>query len=264
MVNMLLNVPNLDKYDISTLRAIQYGGSPMPAALIARTRKAFPGCRLYQGYGQTETSPNISMLLDKYHDPDGEFSDKIESAGQPMLTVEVKIVDFHGDEVPVGDTGEIIARGPNIMKGYWNKPQETAQALRGGWMYTGDIGYMDTDGFLYVVDRVKDMIISGGENIYSAEVEAVLYQHPAVAMCAVIGIPDEKWGEAVHAIIIPREGETVTSDELVRHCRQLIAGYKCPRTVDIRKTPLPMSGAGKILKRELRAPFWEGKKRSVN
>jgi long-chain acyl-CoA synthetase len=204
------------------------------------------------------------MLLDQYHDPDGEFADKIESAGQAMLTVEVKIVDFADNEVPIGAMGEIVARGANIMKGYWNKPQETEQTLRGGWMHTGDIGYMDADGFIYVVDRVKDMIISGGENIYSAEVEAAIYQHPAVAMCAVIGIPDEKWGEAVHAVVIPRDSEALQADDLIDHCRKLIASYKCPRSVEIRQIPLPMSGAGKILKRELRAPFWEGKKRSIN
>src|SRR5690606_24818453 len=206
MVNMLLNVQNFEQYDVSSLRAMNYGGSPMAPALIARTRKAFPRCRLFQGYGQTETSPNVSMLLDKYHDPDGPFADKIESAGQPMFTVEVKIVDSNDNELPVGEIGEIVARGPNIMKGYWNKPAETAYALRNGWMHTGDVGYMDQDGFLYIVDRMKDMIISGGENVYSVEVEAAIYQHTAVAMCAVIGIPDEKWGEAVHAVVVLREG----------------------------------------------------------
>lgn len=150
------------------------------------------------------------------------------------------------------------------MAGYWNKPEETAHALRNGWMHTGDAGYIDQDGFLFIVDRVKDMIISGGENIYSAEVEAAIYQHPAVGMCAVIGIPDEKWGETVHAIVVLLEGQTLTEEELIQHCRQRIAGYKCPRSVDIRREPLPMSGAGKILKRELRASFWEGKTRAVN
>ncbi len=264
MVNMLLNVQNFEQYDVSSLRGMNYGGSPMAPALIARTRKAFPACRLFQGYGQTETSPNVSMLLDKYHDPDGAFADKIESAGQPMFTVEVKIVDGSDHELPLGEVGEIAARGPNIMKGYWNKPDETAYALRNGWMHTGDVGYMDQDGFLYIVDRIKDMIISGGENVYSVEVEAAIYQHPSVAMCAVIGIPDEKWGEAVHAVVVLRKGESLTRDELIQHCHQLIAGYKCPRSVEISHDPLPMTGAGKILKRALRAPYWDDKGRTVN
>jgi long-chain acyl-CoA synthetase len=264
MVNMLLNLPDLDQYDVSTLRGMNYGGSPMPPALISRTRKAFPRVRFFQGYGQTETAPNVSMLLDKYHDPDGPYADKIESAGQPMFTVEVRIVDFEDREVPLGDVGEIAVRGPNVMKGYWNKPGDTAHALRGGWMHTGDMGYMDADGFLYIVDRVKDMIITGGENVYSAEVEAAIYQHPAVAVCAVIGIPDEEWGEKVHAIVIPREGESLTADAILAHCRTLIAGYKCPKTVEIRRDPLPMSGAGKILKRELRAPYWQDEKRQIH
>lgn len=181
-----------------------------------------------------------------------------------MLTVEVIIVDGDDKPVPSGEIGEIVVRGPNVMRGYWNKPEETAYALRGGWMHTGDMGYMDSDGFLYIVDRLKDVVISGGENVYSAEVEAAIYQHPAVAVCAVIGIPDEQWGEKVHAVIIPREGKTITEAELLEHCRKLIAGYKCPRSVEIRHEPMPMSGAGKILKRELRAPYWEGKSRSVN
>ena len=264
MVNMLLNFDERENYDVATLRGINYGGSPMAPALISRTRKAFPRVRLFQGYGQTETSPNVSMLVDKYHDPDGQYADKIESAGQPMLTVEVKIVDENDNALPIGEVGEIAVRGPNVMVGYWNKPEETEFALRGGWMHSGDVGYMDKDGFLYIVDRVKDMIISGGENVYSAEVEAAIYQHPAVAVCAVIGIPDEKWGEGVHAVIILRTGETVTEDEVIQHCRELIAHYKCPRSVEIRTEPLPMSGAGKILKRELRAPYWEGSTRFVH
>lgn len=264
MVNMLLNVKNLEQYDLSSLRGMNYGGSPMAPALIARTRKAFPTCRLFQGYGQTETSPNVSMLLDKYHDPDGAFADKIESAGQPMFTVEVKIVDLEDNALPTRVVGEIAVRGPNIMQGYWNKPDETAYALRNGWMHTGDVGFMDEDGFLYIVDRVKDMIISGGENVYSVEVEAAIYQHSAVAMCAVIGIPDEKWGEAVHAVVVLRDGASLTHDELIQHCRTLIAGYKCPRSVEISHNPLPMTGAGKILKRALRAPFWGDQTRAVN
>ena len=147
-------------------------------------------------------------------------------------------------------------RGPNTMLGYWNKPEATAAALVEGWVRTGDAGYMDEDGFLFIVDRVKDMIISGGENVYSAEVENALLQHPAIAECAVIGVPDEQWGERVHAIVVPRSGQTVTLEVLSGHCRTLIAGYKCPRTLDVRLEPLPLSAAGKVLKAELRAPYW--------
>jgi long-chain acyl-CoA synthetase len=150
------------------------------------------------------------------------------------------------------------------MAGYWNKPRESAKALRGGWMHTGDLGYLDQDGFLYIVDRLKDMIISGGENVYSAEVESALYQHPAVAVCAVFGIPDQKWGEAVHAVVVSKEGQTLTGQELIAFCRQYIAGYKCPRSIEVRQSPLPMTGAGKILKRELRRPYWQDKTREIN
>jgi long-chain acyl-CoA synthetase len=264
MVNMLCNVEGRENYDVSSLRGMNYGGSPMPPALIVKARQAFPHCRFFQGYGQTETAPNVSMLTDKYHDPDGPYAAKLASAGQPVFTMEVKIVDVDDQRVPHGVVGEIVTRGPNVMAGYWNKPQETAYALRDGWMHTGDLGYMDEDGFLYVVDRMKDMVISGGENVYSVEVEKVIYQHPAVAMCAVIGIPDDRWGEAVHAIVVPRQGQTISGEEIIAYCRQHIAGYKCPRSIDIRREPLPMSAAGKILKRELRAPFWEGKARAIN
>lgn len=264
MVNILCNLEGREKYDVSSLRAVNYGGSPMAPALIVKAREAFPRCRFFQGYGQTETSPNVSMLSDQYHDPDGPFASKLPSAGQPVFTVEVRIVDAYDQSVPSGEIGEIAVRGPNVMAGYWNKPQESDLALRGGWMHTGDLGYLDEDGFLYIVDRTKDVIISGGENVYSAEVEKVIYQHAAVAMCAVIAIPHEKWGEAVHAVVVPREGQTITSEEIMTYCRQYIAGYKCPRSVEIRREPLPMSGAGKILKRELRAPYWQGKTRAVN
>jgi acyl-CoA synthetase (AMP-forming)/AMP-acid ligase II len=264
MVNILCNVEGRENYDVSSLRGMNYGGSPMAPALIAKARQAFPHCRFFQGYGQTETAPNVSMLTDKYHDPDGPYAAKLSSAGQPVFTMEVKIVDIDDQPVPRGVIGEIAARGPNVMAGYWNKPQDTAYALRDGWMHTGDLGYMDEDGFLYVVDRMKDMVISGGENVYSVEVEKVIYQHPAVAMCAVIGIPDDKWGEAVHAVVVLRQGQDISAEEIMAHCRQHIANYKCPRSVDIRHEPLPMSAAGKILKRELRAPFWEGKARAIN
>ena len=165
--------------------------------------------------------------------------------------------------MPRGTVGEVAVRGANVMLGYWNKPEQTAAALRDGWMHTGDGGRMDDDGYLYIVDRMKDMIVSGGENVYSAEVENALSQHPAVAACAVIGIPSDEWGESVHAVVVCKPGASATTKQLADHCRQLIAGYKCPRSTEFRDA-LPMTGAGKILKTELRKPYWEGRTRAVN
>jgi len=179
-------------------------------------------------------------------------------------TAEVAVVDEHDRPVPTGTIGEIAVRGPMVMQGYWKQPELTAQAIRNGWMHTGDAGYLDEDGFLFIVDRVKDMIISGGENIYSIEVEAALYGHPAVAMSAVFGIPSERWGEAVHAVVVRKPGHTVSQEELLDFCHSRIAGYKCPRSIVFQEEPLPISGAGKILKNELRAPYWEGHTRRVN
>jgi long-chain acyl-CoA synthetase len=199
----------------------------------------------------TEAVP-ATILEPRFHTPGGA---KLGSAGRATYFAEVKIVDPSDREVPRGEVGEILIGGPMVMKGYWNQPKLTEDALRGGWMHTGDAGYMDEDGFLFVVDRLKDMIISGGENVYSAETENAIYQHPAVAMCAVIGIPHEEWGEQVHAIVLLKDGQCVTEEELVAHCRKLIAGYKCPRSVEITKDPLPVSGVGKILKRQLRERY---------
>jgi long-chain acyl-CoA synthetase len=166
--------------------------------------------------------------------------------------------------VPRGTPGELAIRGANIMKGYWNKPAETAAVLEDGWYYSGDGAYMDEDGFVYIVDRLKDMIISGGENVYSAEVENAISLMPGVGEVAVIGVPDERWGERVHAIVVPKTGVTLTADDVMAHCREQIAGYKCPKSVDFRNTALPLSGAGKVLKRELREPYWKGYTKAVN
>ncbi|HUM70613.1 MAG TPA: long-chain-fatty-acid--CoA ligase [Chloroflexota bacterium] len=264
MINMLCQVSGVEAYDVSSLRKVNFGGSSIAPSVIRRARELFPHCQFIQGYGQTETSPNVAMLLDKYNTDEGPFAGKIESAGQPVFAMEVRIVDVNDEEVPHGAIGEITAKGPHVMRGYWNKPEETAHALRGGWMHTGDVGYLDEDGFIFIVDRLKDMIISGGENVYSTEVEHVIYQHTAVADCAVIGIPYEKWGETVHAIVVPKVGFDLTAEEIMAYCRQHIAGYKCPRSVEIRLEPLPMSGAGKILKKVLRAPYWADITRQIN
>jgi len=195
---------------------------------------------------------------------DGPLAGKIKSAGVAVPAVEIKIVDEDDNEVPRNTVGEIVGRGDNVMMGYWNQPEMTATTLRNGWLHTGDGGRMDEDGFVYVVDRVKDMIISGGENVYSAEVENAIYQHPAVVECAVIGVPHEKWGEQVHAIIRLTEAGSVDEAAVISHCHEWIANYKCPRSVSFETEPLPLSGAGKILKNELRKPYWAGHEKAVN
>lgn len=189
--------------------------------------------------------------------------DRVRSAGRAGWGQEIRIVDGNDRQVPRGTVGEVVARGDNIMLGYWNLPDLTAETLRGGWLHTGDGGYLDDDGYLYIVDRLKDMIVSGGENVYSAEVENVLARHPAVAACAVIGIPHEQWGEGVHAVVVRQPGATVAVDDLLAFCRRDLAGYKCPRSVEFRDD-LPLSGAGKVLKNALREPHWRGRDRNVS
>jgi long-chain acyl-CoA synthetase len=212
----------------------------------------------------TEAAPLVTSFDPRYAVLEGPDAGRVKSCGQAGHLVEVRIADVQDREVPRGTVGEVQARGDNIMLGYWNMPDLTEQALRGGWYHTGDAGYMDEDGFVYIVDRLKDMIITGGENVYSAEVENAISTLDGVAEVAVIGIPDEKWGEVVHAIVVPRAGSTVSQEQIIAHCHTLIAGYKCPRTVTIRNEPMPISGAGKILKTVLRAPYWAGHEKQVN
>ena len=264
MINMLLQFPDLGRYDLSSLQFMTYGASPMPPAVMKRALEVLPGIQFMQGYGMTELSPVATFLEAKYHVDEGPLSGKLKSAGRAVGTAEVAVVDEHDRPVPTGTIGEIAVRGPMVMQGYWKQPELTAQSIRNGWMHTGDAGYLDEDGFLFIVDRVKDMIISGGENIYSVEVEAALYGHPAVAMAAVFGIPSERWGEAVHAVVVRKPGHAVSEEELLDFCRSRIAGYKCPRSIGFQEEALPISGAGKILKTELRAPYWEGHARRVN
>jgi long-chain acyl-CoA synthetase len=253
MINMLVSHPAVADHDLSSLRGVLYGGSTIPESMLRRAMAALPKCGFTQAYGMTELSPIVTLLAAREHVTDGPHVTRLRSGGRPVHTAELRIVDDRDREVPRGTVGQIVARGPMVMKGYWNQPALTAEALRNGWMHTADGGYMDDEGYVYVVDRIKDMIITGGENEYSAEVENAVYQHPAVAMCAVIGVPDEVWGERVHAVVSVKPGHTVTPDEVTAHCRALIAGYKCPRTVDVRTTALPLSGAGKVLKTVLRA-----------
>ncbi len=244
------------RLDLSSLKMLSYGASPMTQALMARLRQVFPSVGFMQGYGMTELAPIGTQLLPQHHGQAYVENGRIGSVGRAAATVEVRIVDKNGNEVPRGTPGEIVVRGPNVMLGYWNKPEATTQAIRNGWMHTGDGGYMDEEGFVFLVDRLKDMIISGGENVYSAEVENALSSHPAVAQSAVIGIPHEKWGEAVHAIIVLRPGQSTSLESVQAHCRERIAGYKCPRSIEFSEA-LPLSGVGKVLKYQLRERYWK-------
>ncbi|WP_397448633.1 long-chain-fatty-acid--CoA ligase [Pseudomonas sp. NA-150] len=266
MIQMLLDAreanPVLSDADLSSITRIVYGASPISKALLDRACEAFPAAQFIQGYGMTELTTGGTMLDAEYHCVEHQLSGKMYSAGRPITCVELKIIDAEGREVPHGTVGEIIVRGPNVMLGYWNNPQATAQALKEGWMHTGDGAYMDDDGFVYIVDRLKDMIVSGGENIYCAEVENAIASHPAVAQCAAIGIPSDKWGETVHAIVVLKPNSHATQDEIVELCRSRIAGYKCPRSVEFREA-MPLSSVGKILKHELRKPFWAHHGRNI-
>ncbi|WP_066018450.1 long-chain-fatty-acid--CoA ligase [Endozoicomonas atrinae] len=264
MINMIVNHPEVASYDLSSLTDIVYGASPMPEAVIVKAMEVLPHTRFYQGYGQTETSPFISGLAPEYHTITGPLSGRLSSAGRAIPGVELAILDENDEPVSSGNIGEICLKGPNVMLGYLGLPDVTEKTLKNGWLHTGDSGRIDEDGFVYIVDRVKDMIVSGGENVYSIEVENAIHKHPSVAQCAVIGIPSDKWGEQVHAIIVPTPGATTDETVIMEHCRTLIADYKCPRSISIQDSPLPLSGAGKILKNELRRPYWDKKARSIN
>lgn len=264
MINMLVNHPDAVNHDLTSLRSVLYGASPMPESVIKKAMEVLPGAGFFQAYGQTEAAPCITGLSAERHTFEGELAGKIKSAGQALPTIDLVIMDENSQPVETGVVGEVCVKGPNVMRGYRNMPEQTANTIVDGWLHTGDGGYLDEDGFLFIVDRVKDMIISGGENVYSAEVENVIHQYPAVNQCAVIGIPSDKWGEQVHAIVVLNEGASATEDDIIGHCKAQIAGFKCPRSVTFQQEPLPLSGAGKILKTELRKPFWDGVDRSVN
>ena len=253
MLRTLLDEPGMAGFDLSSLGIITYGAAAMPEATLRAVMERLPGVRFVQSYGMTETSPIVTMLGAGDHGAQAAAAGRLRSAGRAALLAEVAVVDPADRPLGVGERGEIVARGPMVMAGYWQRPEASAEALRGGWMHTGDVGYLDADGYLYVVDRLKDVIISGGENVYSQEVENAIAAHPAVAQCAVFGRPDEHWGEAVHAVVVPREGATLTAEEVQAHCRAAIARFKCPRSVEIRSAPLPLSGANKVLKTRLRA-----------
>lgn len=251
-----------DPRDVSSLEVIAHGGSPIATEVLRRAHRAFPSAQLVELYGATETSP-LSLAL-----PGEETlleSEKLRATGVPILGCRIAVVDPAGHEVPRGTVGEILVTGNNVMRGYWNKPEQTAAVLSEAGYRSGDLGYMDEEGYVFLVDRAKDMIVSGGENVYCTEVEEALYKHQAVLEAAVFGIPDETWGEAVFAAVVLREGHgQVEASTLIEFCKEHIAGYKVPKGIDFRSEPLPKSGPGKVLKRELRAPYWKGRERAVN
>jgi acyl-CoA synthetase (AMP-forming)/AMP-acid ligase II len=257
MINLLTQFPDLRKYDFASLEVIGYGGSPMAPELIHRTRELFPHIKLAQVYGLSETG-FLTGLLDAEH-----TEDRLMSCGRTCPGVELRVVDKSGVEVPVGQSGELVVRGANVTRGYWNNSEETARSFLNGMFRTGDIGYQDEQGYFYIQDRLKDMIVTGGENVYSGEVEAVIYNHPAVQEAAVIGIPDPQWGELVTALVVLKPGEVMTPEDLIAYCRLFLANYKIPRRIEFSETELPKGGTGKILKKVLRERYWANQKREV-
>ena len=257
-----LMVPDIDKADFSSLKLIAYGASPISEQVLAASLKTFK-CNFVQVYGLTETTGVVTMLMHQDHDVDGPKKHLLRSCGKPSMGIELKIVNEAGKQMPAGEVGEIIIRSKQVMKGYWNMPEETAKSIRNGWFYTGDAGYTDKAGYVYIHDRVKDMIVSGGENIYPAEVENAMMKHPAVADVAVIGIPDDRWGEVPMAIVVRKPGVEVTEEDIVAFGRTQLAGFKTPKKVAWADA-LPRNPSGKILKKDLRAPYWVGRTRQVN
>jgi acyl-CoA synthetase (AMP-forming)/AMP-acid ligase II len=257
MINLLIQFPEVLKYDLSSLEVLAYGGSPMMPEMIRRIRELLPNVQLVQVYGLSETG-FLTGLRDDEH-----VEGRLLSCGRPCPGIDVQVVDEMGKQVPAGARGELVARGTNVMQDYWNNTEETAHVFRNGMFRTGDIGYQDPDGYFYILDRSKDMIVTGGENVYSGEVEAVIYGHPSVRETAVFGIPDAQWGELVTAYVVLKPGAALTAEELIKYCRQFLANYKLPHRIEFSDVELPKSGSGKILKRVLREHFWAHEERSV-
>ena len=258
VILMLTQIPGVRERDFSSFHIMAYGASPIAESLLLEAADIF-GCQFTQVYGLTETTGGGTYMLPEAHDP---ARGKLRSCGVPYPGTEIKCVDEEGNEVPQGDVGEILIKSGFLMKGYWNRPEATAEAIKDGWFRTGDAGYFDEEGFLYIHDRVKDMIVSGGENVYPAEVENALFGYPEIADVAVIGVPDEKWGEAVKAIIVPKPGTSPSEADIITYAKTRIASYKCPKSVDIAEA-LPRNASGKVLRRYLREPYWEGVERRV-
>ena len=259
MLQMLLDHPAAADTDFSSIRLTLYAGSPISLGLIRRAIALMPG-QFMQFYGSTEAGGATMLLRPGEHDLDDE--QKLQSCGRPLPLIELRIVDAHGDDVPEGERGELLIRQPSITKGYWRQPDLTAEVIRNGWYRSGDIARRDVDGLYYIVDRAKDMIVSGGENIYSAEVENVLSTHPAVASVAVIGVPDARWGECVKALVIAKPGQAIIEAKLIAYCRERLAAYKVPKSVDV-MDEFPLVPSGKVSKKDLRAPYWKDHGRGV-
>jgi acyl-CoA synthetase (AMP-forming)/AMP-acid ligase II len=259
IIMMLMRAPKIACADLSSMKALSYGASPISEDLLAKARARFR-CQFIQFYGMTETTGVGTFLPNDAHDP---ARGKLRSCGVAWPGVEVKVVAADGSEAPRGAVGEVLIRSPVVMKGYWGKPEETAASVRDGWMRTGDAAHMDEDGYVFIFDRMKDMIVTGGENVYPAEVENALFGHPAIADAAVIGVPDETWGEAVKAIVVAKPGAPRDPDDIIAYARERIAHYKAPTSVDF-VDAIPRNITGKILRRELRKPYWEGRERMVN
>ncbi len=262
MIKRVIDHPALAGRELPSLERLYYGASPIDATLLEQTIARLPRVALTQFYGMTETAGIAVALPACCHSAEGRALGRHLAAGLPTACMELRISGPDGTELPRGQTGEVWLRGPGVMLRYWNLPEQTAQALHEGWMRTGDGGYVDADGLLYIVDRLKDMIVTGGENVYSTEVESVILALPGVAQCAVLGVPDADWGERVHAVLVLQPGASITADAVIAHCKQRIAAYKCPRGVEFR-AELPISGAGKLLKYKLREAYWEGRARRV-
>jgi long-chain acyl-CoA synthetase len=258
MLSMLERHPDFSPERLRNLRQLVYGAAPAGAALIRRWLDMLPDTDFYQGYGMTEAASVLTMLGPAEH-----RAGMLDAAGTPVSGVELCVTDSLGNPAPPGATGEVCARAGNLMREYWKKPELTEEVFRQGWYRTGDIGFVDEHGFLHLTDRANDMIVTGGENVYSTEVEKVLATHPAVSEVAVIGIPSDAWGEAVHAVVVLRQNMKATADELIEHARRYLAGFKVPKSVEFHDGPLPLSGAFKPLKRELRKPYWKDRDRGV-
>ena len=267
VLQFMLMVPGVNDADFSSLQIIVYGASPISEEVLARSVELF-GCKFWQAYGLTETTGAVVNLAPRDHDTTGRNRHRLRSCGLPGPGVELRIVDTDGEtDVATGEVGEIWIRGKQVMKGYWHMPEETERSITpDGWFKTGDAGFVDDDGYLYIHDRVKDMIVSGGENVYPAEVENVLMSHPAIADVAVIGVPHERWGETAKAMVVRKANEAgaaLTEQEVIDFARERLAKFKCPTSVDWIDA-LPRNPSGKILKKDLRAPYWEGRERQVN
>lgn len=264
MIQFLLLNPEIKNADFSTLKYIIYGASSIPVDVLKKAMNTFK-CGFIQAYGQTESVAVLTNLKPEEHILEGKPHEvaRLGSCGREIFGVEIKIVDEHGKEVERGEIGEVIARGDCVMKGYWKMPEETANTLKDGWLHTGDLAYMDEDGFIFISDRLKDMIISGGENIYPREIEEVIFTHPGVADATVIGVPDDTWGEAVMAMIVPKPDNKPTDKDIMEHCSKSLAGYKLPKYVEFIDS-IPRNLSGKVLKKDLREPYWKGKDRKIN